>query len=136
MISRPEKLVTVFGGGGFIGRYVCEFLLKSDVRVRVAQRDTRSAHIIQPLGQVGQFGFVRADLTDAESVRRAVHGFVELPLGVVLRFAGWCHRRLTSMGTGSVAWTERDTNELEEAWHALRRDALDRPTTRAHIVRY
>src|SRR5690349_2064488 len=74
MISRPEKLVTVFGGGGFIGRYVCEFLLKSDVRVRVAQRDTRSAHIIQPLGQVGQFGFVRADLTDAESVRRAVHG--------------------------------------------------------------
>ena len=29
MIDRSEELVTVFGGGGFIGRYVCEFLLKS-----------------------------------------------------------------------------------------------------------
>ena len=74
MIDRAEQLITVFGGGGFIGRYVCEFLLKSGVRVRVAQRDTRRAHIIQPLGQVGQFGFVRADVTDKRSVRRAVRG--------------------------------------------------------------
>ena len=63
MIDRTEELVTVFGGGGFIGRYVCEFLLKSGVRVRVAQRNPRQAYIIQPLGQVGQFGFVAADIT-------------------------------------------------------------------------
>jgi NADH dehydrogenase len=74
MIERAEELVTVFGGGGFIGRYVCEFLMKSGVRVRVAQRDPRTAYIIQPLGQVGQFGFVAADITDAEAVRRAVDG--------------------------------------------------------------
>ena len=74
MIERAEELVTVFGGGGFIGRYVCEFLMKSGVRVRVAQREPRQARIIQPLGQVGQFGFVRADLTSADSVREAVHG--------------------------------------------------------------
>ena len=29
MIERSEELVTVFGGGGFIGRYVCEFLLRA-----------------------------------------------------------------------------------------------------------
>ncbi len=74
MIERAEELVTVFGGGGFIGRYVCEFLMKSGLRVRVAQRNPRQAHIIQPLGQVGQFGFVRADVADAHSVRRAVEG--------------------------------------------------------------
>lgn len=74
MIDRNEQLVTVFGGGGFIGRYVCEFLMKSGVRVRIAQRDPRQAYIIQPLGQVGQFGFVRADVTNRESVRRALHG--------------------------------------------------------------
>jgi uncharacterized protein YbjT (DUF2867 family) len=74
MIERSEELVTVFGGGGFIGRYVCEFLMKAGVRVRIAQRNPRQAYIIQPLGQVGQFGFVRADITDAKSVRRAVHG--------------------------------------------------------------
>src|SRR3954454_1696720 len=74
MIERAEELVTVFGGGGFIGRYVCEFLLKGGVRVRVAQRDPRKAYIIQPLGQVGQYGFAQADLTNARAVREAVHG--------------------------------------------------------------
>jgi NADH dehydrogenase len=74
MIDRNEELVTVFGGGGFIGRYVCEFLMKSGVRVRIAQRDPRQAYIIQPLGQVGQFGFVRADVTNRDSVRHALHG--------------------------------------------------------------
>jgi uncharacterized protein YbjT (DUF2867 family) len=74
MIGRAEELVAIFGGGGFIGRYVCEVLLKSGVRVRVAQRDPRQAYIIQPLGQVGQFGFVAADIGDADSVRRALRG--------------------------------------------------------------
>jgi len=74
MVERAEELVTVFGGGGFIGRYVTEFLLRSGVRVRIAQRNPRQAYIIQPLAQVGQFGFVQADLTKPESVRRAVRG--------------------------------------------------------------
>jgi NADH dehydrogenase len=74
MIERNEELVTVFGGGGFIGRYVCEFLMKTGVRVRVAQRNPKQAYIIQPLGQVGQFGFVQADITDPGSVSRALRG--------------------------------------------------------------
>jgi NADH dehydrogenase len=74
MIDRYEELVTVFGGGGFIGRYVCEFLMKSGVRVRVAQRNPKNAYIIQPLAQVGQFGFVSADITNRDSVRHALRG--------------------------------------------------------------
>ena len=92
MIRASEQQVTVFGGGGFIGRYVCEFLLKSGVRVRVAQRDTRRAHIIQPLGQVGQFGFVRADVTDKDSVRRAVKG-----ASAVINLPGVFGRRMHSV---------------------------------------
>src|SRR5262249_31126868 len=41
---------------------------------RIAQRDTRQAYILQPLAQVGQFGFAQADITNAVSVRRAVAG--------------------------------------------------------------
>lgn len=74
MIDRDYKLVTVFGGGGFIGRYVCEELMHADARVRVASREPRRAHRIQPLGQVGQWGLVRADLAQPDSVRRAVEG--------------------------------------------------------------
>jgi uncharacterized protein YbjT (DUF2867 family) len=74
MADRSRELVTVFGGDGFIGRYVCEFLLKSGVRVRVASRDPRNSYFIQPLGQVGQFGLIQADITNADRVRRAVDG--------------------------------------------------------------
>jgi NADH dehydrogenase len=74
MITRSEELVTVFGGDGFIGRYVCEMLMKNGVRIRVASRDPRNSYFIQPLGQVGQFGFVHADITDRASVRRALAG--------------------------------------------------------------
>jgi NADH dehydrogenase len=74
MIERYEELVTVFGGDGFIGRYVCEYLFRSGVRVRVASRDPRNSYFIQPLAQVGQFGFVKADITDHNDVRRALDG--------------------------------------------------------------
>ena len=74
MVERFEELVTVFGGAGFIGRYVTECLLRSGVRVRIASRDPRRDYFIQPLAQVGQFGFVQADLTNKASVRNAVHG--------------------------------------------------------------
>ena len=72
MIERNEELVTVFGGGGFIGRYVCEQLFRAGVRVRIGQRDPRRAYDIQPLAEVGQFGFERADVTNRDNVRTAV----------------------------------------------------------------
>ena len=72
MPDLSEQLVTVFGGGGFIGRYVCEYLLKAGARVRVASRNPRSAHFIQPLGQVGQIGYVRSDISNADSVAEAI----------------------------------------------------------------
>jgi NADH dehydrogenase len=72
MIEPAEQLVTVFGGAGFIGRYVCELLFKSGVRVRIASRDPRNDYFIQPLAQVGQFGFEQADIRNPESVRNAV----------------------------------------------------------------
>lgn len=74
MIERNEELVTIFGGDGFVGRYVCECLFKSGARVRVASRDPRNSYFIQPLGQVGQFGFVKADITDARDAREALKG--------------------------------------------------------------
>ena len=73
-LRSSPPLVTVFGGGGFIGRYVCEQLFEHNVRLRVVTRQPRHANYLQPLSQVGQFGFVRANVTDRESVRRVVEG--------------------------------------------------------------
>jgi len=74
MIERFEELVTIFGGAGFIGRYVTECLLRSGVRVRIASRDPRRDYFIQPLAQVGQFGFVPADIKHKGSVEHAIKG--------------------------------------------------------------
>lgn len=101
MIERAEELVTVFGGAGFIGRYVCEALLKSGVRVRVATRDPRRAHHVQPLGQVGQVGFVRADIAKPETLDRAVHGST-----AIINLCGVLKGKFTSVhveGAGALA---------------------------------
>ena len=74
MVTRSSRLVTVFGGGGFIGRYVCQALLRSGVRVRVAQRHPKQAYFLQPLGPMGQIDVVAADVTLPASVAAAVHG--------------------------------------------------------------
>lgn len=66
-----ERLVTLFGGGGFLGRYVAQALLKSGARVRIAERDPSNAWFLKPLGGLGQTQFVAADVTDAASARRA-----------------------------------------------------------------
>ncbi len=67
-------LITLFGGGGFIGRYVCEALLKAGARLRVATRDPRKAFFLQPLGGVGQVDVVRADFARPATIERAVDG--------------------------------------------------------------
>ena len=74
MIDPAPRLVTVIGGGGFIGRYVCEILLKAGVRLRVAERDPRRAWFLQPLGGVGQVAFATADLTRPASLAAAAEG--------------------------------------------------------------
>ena len=74
MIDPSSSFVTVFGGGGFIGRYVCEALLKAGSRLRVAEREPRRAFFLQPLGEVGQLSFIAADLGRPQTIARAIDG--------------------------------------------------------------
>jgi uncharacterized protein YbjT (DUF2867 family) len=69
-----QPLVTVFGGDGFVGRYLAQTLMRDRARVRVACRDPRRAFFIQPLGGLGQKQFVAADIRNRDQVRRAVAG--------------------------------------------------------------
>lgn len=68
------QLITVLGGGGFVGRYVVQRLLARGARVRIAQRNPRAATFLKPLGGLGQTQFVAADVRDAASIARAVAG--------------------------------------------------------------
>jgi NADH dehydrogenase len=74
MAQKTDRLVTVFGGGGFIGRYVVQALFARGLRVRIAQRDPRAAVFLKPLAGLGQVQFAAADITVPGQVARATHG--------------------------------------------------------------
>lgn len=67
-------LVTLFGGSGFLGRYVAQALLRRGARVRFVSRDARTSWHLRPLSALGQSQFVSADITKADSVRRVAAG--------------------------------------------------------------
>ncbi|MEI9850180.1 MAG: complex I NDUFA9 subunit family protein [Sphingomonas sp.] len=69
-----DKLVTLIGGGGFVGRYAAQELLRRGARVRIVQRRPRDAWFLKPQGGLGQTQFVIADITLTETVARAVAG--------------------------------------------------------------
>jgi NADH dehydrogenase len=68
------RIVTVFGGSGFIGRYVVKRLAQQGWRVRVAVRRPSRAAFLQPLGDVGQIALLRAPLQDEAAVRAVLEG--------------------------------------------------------------
>lgn len=65
---------TVYGGSGFIGRYVVSELAKAGARVRVAVRRPDRALFLKPLGDVGQITPVQVNVRDDASVARAAEG--------------------------------------------------------------
>ena len=75
MASRPsDKLVTIFGGSGFIGRQVVRSLAKRGYRIRVACRRPDLAGHVLPLGTPGQIALVQANLRYPASVAAACEG--------------------------------------------------------------
>ncbi len=68
------RLVTVFGGSGFVGRHTVRALARQGWRVRAAVRRPDLAGHLQPMGNVGQVHAVQANLRYPDSVRAAVEG--------------------------------------------------------------
>lgn len=82
-----DRLVTLFGGGGFLGRYIAQELLKTGARIRVAERDPRNATFLKPLGGLGQTQFIAADVSRPETLAAAVQG-ANAVINLVGVFAG------------------------------------------------
>lgn len=69
-----DRLVTIYGGSGFVGRHVVRALARRGFRIRVAVRRPDLAGHLQPLGAVGQINAVQANLRFPDSVRAAANG--------------------------------------------------------------
>jgi len=68
------RSVTIFGGSGFIGRYLVQRLARRGWIVRVAVRHPDRALFLKPMGAVGQITPVPANLRHEASIVAAVAG--------------------------------------------------------------
>jgi NADH dehydrogenase len=69
-----RRIATVFGGSGFLGRYVVKRLAAQGYIVRVAVRDVEAAMFLRPMGGVGQIVPLYAPVTQEALVARATEG--------------------------------------------------------------
>ncbi|AVW93494.1 complex I NDUFA9 subunit family protein [Celeribacter baekdonensis] len=68
------KLVTIYGGAGFVGRYIARRMAKEGWRVRVAVRRPNESLYVKPYGAVGQVEPIFCNIRDDASVRAAMAG--------------------------------------------------------------
>ncbi len=69
-----DRVATIFGGSGFIGRHLIGRLAKQGWVLRIAVRHPARAAFLKPLGDVGQITPIRAPLQDQVAVEAAVRG--------------------------------------------------------------
>ena len=69
-----SKLVTIYGGSGFVGRYIARRMAKEGWRVRVACRRPNEALFVRPYGTPGQVEPVFCNIRDDASVLAAMAG--------------------------------------------------------------
>jgi uncharacterized protein YbjT (DUF2867 family) len=67
-----DKIVTVFGGDGFVGRYVVQLLLRAGARVRIVSRHPKHGWFLKAQAGLGQLAYVAADVTNPVAVKRAL----------------------------------------------------------------
>ncbi len=103
--KNSSKLITIYGGSGFIGRHVISALAKENYRIRVAVRRPELAGHLQPLGGVGQIHAVQANLRDETSVFQAAEGsdvIINL-VGILFQSGKQSFRTIHKEGADNVA---------------------------------
>jgi len=73
-MTHKNKIATVFGGTGFIGKQIVRELASRDITVKVATRHPESAYFLRPCGVVGQIVPFGCDYSDPKSIESAVDG--------------------------------------------------------------
>jgi uncharacterized protein YbjT (DUF2867 family) len=100
-----RKVATVFGGTGFIGRYLARRLARDGYVIRVATRDAESAAVLRPMGSVGQIAPLYAPITEEGMVARAIEGadVVVNLVGILAERRKGEFQRIHGEGAGRIA---------------------------------
>lgn len=100
-----RSVATVFGGSGFIGRYVVKRLAQAGHVVRIAGRNPDRAGLLRPMGVVGQIVPLYVPLSSAADIARAVDGadLVVNLIGILAERRAGDFQRVQAEGAGRIA---------------------------------
>lgn len=104
-MAQAGKVVTVFGGSGFLGRHLVQRLAQAGWTVRVAVRYPTDAAFLKPMGDVGQIVPMRCDIRKEEEVALALNG-ADLAInliGILYEKGASTFQALHADGAGRIA---------------------------------
>ena len=69
-MQNNQKIIAIFGAGGFIGKHLMRRLTKLDYRVKVATRNPYLKGYLKPLGSPGQIELFKVNIFDEKDIRK------------------------------------------------------------------
>ena len=71
-MQNNQKIIAIFGAGGFIGKHLMRQLTKLDYRIKVATRNPYLKGYLKPLGNPGQIEFFKTNIFNPEDVKQVL----------------------------------------------------------------
>ena len=71
-MQNNQKIIAIFGAGGFIGKYLIRELTKLDYRIKVATRNPYLKGYLKPLGNPGQIELFKTNIFNSEDVKQVL----------------------------------------------------------------
>ena len=71
-MQNNQKIIAIFGAGGFIGKYLIRELTKLEYRIKIATRNPYLKGYLKPLGSPGQIELFKTNIFNSEDVNRVL----------------------------------------------------------------
>ena len=84
-MQNNQKIIAIFGAGGFLGKYLMRQLTKLDYRIKVATRNPYLKGYLKPLGNPGQIELFKTNIFNPEDVKQVLKncGFAINLIGIL-----------------------------------------------------
>ena len=71
-MQNNQKIITIFGGGGFIGKHLMRQLTKLDYRIKVVTRNPYLRGYLKPLGNPGQIELFKINIFNPDDIKQVL----------------------------------------------------------------
>jgi len=71
-MQNNQKIIAIFGAGGFIGKHLIRKLTQLDYRVKIGTRNPYLKGYLKPLGNAGQIELFKVDIFNPEEIKQVL----------------------------------------------------------------